>query len=117
MKKNVPPEQLCTAWREAVKLGIRKYGLTDYNISFAVSRLPDADAQVRYHVGEKRSAQFYIDENVPLTRVPALAEHECLELLLGEIAEMASHQFSDEVVNRELHKIIYAITNAEEGTK
>lgn len=114
MKNNLPV--LLNKYRERCTHYLRRYGLTDYHLTFSAVKLEDANAQVTYCSGSNRWAQFRIATHVPHTDarwIDELAHHEALELLLADLATLANELYNEDVVNKEIHRIIYALVNAD----
>lgn len=91
-------QTLCDQW-------IHKLSLTDWD--WRCNLNDDGDnANVLLNI-EGRKAYIGLCKNrESCITIEQLAKHECLEILLADIAMLASQYYSKEIVDDEIHKVI-----------
>lgn len=85
---------------------IDRFHLNDWDVAFCMEDLRDANAEVSYQKGNRKALFRLGSECEAFSTIEDYAKHECLELLLADLAVLSSSFFSEDLINDEVHKVI-----------
>ena len=91
---------------EACQVWINKLHLNDWDCKFAVRDKEGADAWCNISHGTRKVLLCIVPQREGLSSIEELAKHECLEILLADLAGTLSVYRSEGFVEDEVHKVI-----------